>query len=740
MGFGGCARAVPEGREGQNSQGISLDPKTGVPYATTYQYPLQCVEASDFGFAFGSMNTNICMARDQDKKCVAYGYHLARDSRVDKTPYGTEVVAPADGIVRITTDVTFRGYGSTSSANANYFGCVIVLEHEFPNGDPITTLLGHVQCESGVAYSATGRSGNPPRNTVVHRGQYLGHIGHYWYGAGKTTDWHHVHWGIRKGKFSAASYTRAALGKYARGYANLSEFSVNSVTHLKTHAEWTDPFSVVQALGDPALTPAVGVRHHPPGSLLEDADGKHWLVAEETKVSLVPQAVMLADRYDASSAVRVSAEELACYDHGPNVSALGPVTAYQRPGTSTVVMAYEQTHGRYDVIRWEALLSWGLSQNDLTANATKINLAENTYADRGYRRLRPGTLVKADESSEVTLVTPQSERLPIATGEVFEALGYDWKKIVSLPAVVLDQVAGQRSPKLVDFDSIHHCLTPPPCPDNQVCAGGDDPIEDDPALEPEDTGQAEAGVGGSGGNGPSEICNGLDDDGNGQADEIFMCQLSATDGPPCVTSCNTSGMRECVAPACSWGACHPFPESCANTLDDDCNGFVDCADPVCVADPLCVPSQDAGSGGSSGSGGSAGTGGSGGQANSLAEIHFTYVGPAVPGNHVLWAWWQPPTATPRTWAPVTECADSAPGDGKLECVFQLPHGTGPLEFQVALPDNRFWGDESCNPTGGCGQTIGSVHVADAQGDLLVTLVPNNPDSQPYYNGYIAHIQ
>lgn len=85
----------------------------------------------------------------------------------------------------------------------------------------------------------------------------------------------------------------------------------------------------------------------------------------------------------------------------------------------------------------------------------------------------------------------------------------------------------------------------------------------------------------------SETCNGLDDDGDGERDEDFLCPLG-TSGEICVTSCGANGFRVCEAPACSWSAsCHVFPEACDNTIDDDCNGLVDCLDTACSDRPAC---------------------------------------------------------------------------------------------------------------------------------------------------------
>lgn len=716
----GCGQASDKGEAPEAvQQDILTDPETGIPYAYTYQFPLQGLNASDLGFGFGSMNTLICMSRDSQGNCLAYGYHLARDTQVGKTPYGTLVLAPADGIVRITTDITLRGYGSTSRYNPDYYGCVIVLEHELQNGQAFTTLLGHVKCESGQAYDPSARIGNPKQGTVVRRGQYLGRIGHYWYGADKSVDWHHLHWGIRQGRYQASSYTRSGVTKWVRGYAARSEFTKDAQTGKLIHPEWSDPVLTLKALGDPAQTPDVGVRHHPPGSLLEDVHGGHWLVSGEAELVRIPETVMLQDRLDPSRAARVSDDELACYARGSDVASAGPVTLYQRPGASTVVMAYDAKLQRFDVIRQEALFSWGYNFSELTKDAAKIQKAESNYSAQGFRRLRPGSLVKAVEASEVSIVTPWQTRRPIATGEVFEKLGYAWERVVAIPADVLDAVAGPRESTLIDWDSIFDCALPAPCPSDGNCGGGADP-EDYPGEE--DDAETQPDAGGQ----TTEICNGLDDDGNGAVDEIFLCRMGATDGPGCISDCGTAGQRRCDAPDCNWGACQPFAEGCDNAIDDDCNGLVDCADPACRNDPVCQSEVDAG------------TGETGADAPSgQTSLRFVYSGPAMPGAIKLNAWWQPPGQPTQPWSQVVDCVDGQPGDGLLDCQFLMASQSSPFEFQIDLPDGRFWGDQSCW-SGGCGATVGDLKVYGPEGVLAYTFVPNQY-GPPYYNGRIETV-
>lgn len=472
-----------------SQDGLTVDPVTGIPYALTFQYPVVGFDASNFGFGFGAVNTAFCKTRDVKGECLSYGYHLGRDALVAGTPVGTEVVAPADGIVRITTNNSFSGFGSDDPNNPAYQGCVIVLEHLLQNQQPITTLLGHVRCESGMAYSAASRRGNPSVGSIVRRGQYVAHVAHYWHGADQSTDWHHVHWGIRRGRFSASN--TAALAPYVLGYAARSEFTTDPATGSLIHPLWMDPFIIVAANSDPSMQANTNVQHHPSGTLLQDPDGGYWFVISDDSIASISSGVLLGDRFDPSTAVQVTHQEVACYRHAAAVTALGPATLYVRPGTSTVVVAYASRRERYDFIRWESLLSWGFTDGDIRRPADVSTM--EAYASRGFRLLRPGTLVKANDASEVAIVTAQQTRLPIVSGDVFEQAGFRWEHIVSLPASVLDQVAGLRETRTLTMDDLRRCAVPPACPGGAAFCGGGGPVDSDP-IPPSGSGGASGGI------------------------------------------------------------------------------------------------------------------------------------------------------------------------------------------------------------------------------------------------------
>jgi hypothetical protein len=70
---------------------------------------------------------------------------------------------------------------------------------------------------------------------------------------------------------------------------------------------------------------------------------------------------------------------------------------------------------------------------------------------------------------------------------------------------------------------------------------------------------------------PAELCNGLDDDCSGTADDGLECVQGATQ--PCITDCGSTGAQTCDS-TCSWGAC-VAPADVCNGLDDDCSGTAD---------------------------------------------------------------------------------------------------------------------------------------------------------------------
>ncbi|MFA5936002.1 MAG: hypothetical protein WC787_04080 [Patescibacteria group bacterium] len=124
----------------------------------------------------------------------------------------------------------------------------------------------------------------------------------------------------------------------------------------------------------------------------------------------------------------------------------------------------------------------------------------------------------------------------------------------------------------------------------------------------------------------------------------------------------------------------------------------------------------------------------------IGKVRFRYDGPALPGLNQFRGMWDPPGAPLYDWVPATfaTCPDTVPDDGSLECFLDAPSGTTNLLFTIQLPDGRWWGDMSCNPSGGCGFTIGNVTLEGPEGTISYDLVPNGSGA-PYMNGSVAVI-
>lgn len=190
---------------------LVLGASLGLASSDTFQYPISNWDyVRQGGFGFGAYNGYFG------------GYHLAQDTNVSRTPVGTVVYAPSDGIVKFAG--LAGGYGSSACyGHGGKAGYVVIIEHTLKNGRRVCSTLGHLR---GGPYNPINNTGLIRRGSMVYRGQYIGRVEHY--GGCPSGDWHHLHFGIRKGRYLGAPNIR--------GYGSRTELY-----------NWYEPNSFVRA-------------------------------------------------------------------------------------------------------------------------------------------------------------------------------------------------------------------------------------------------------------------------------------------------------------------------------------------------------------------------------------------------------------------------------------------------------------------------------------------------------------
>lgn len=485
----------------------------------------------------------------------ADGRHLGRDLAL---PEGAAIHPIACGTVRVYRAA--QGYGTLA----------VVIEHRLPEprimrdgtGAAVTVrsflvIYGHLRPTST-------REGTLPINIRV--GDLVGPddvIGYVERDSLNGDGAEHLHIGIRLQTAEEAVETDSA---WFRGYDT-----------TPSQRRWfADPADFLPRL----MGGSVVVRWHPSGTVLtlpDDSD-RRWYVGEDRLVHALSFDAASRDHL-AGREVTTTNEEINCYGVGrPYEPTLSKHRLIKFSDASTVYEYGTDPARRWTFISQEAFDSWGWKIEDVPVSPAESRPTFfRLHDDAGFRRLREGSLVQAMGESEVAVVS-EGRRLPIFDWQTFLALGYQAHRIISVHAEVVDQVAYPRGPVIVP-ELVGICESSPPC-FPQGC----------------DAGTIGGGTGGTADLGApvasSETCNGRDDDGNGRIDETFLCPLGKI-GEYCRTVCGAPGFRRCEAPACDWSeTCYSYPEDCASTIDEDCDGVIDCADADCKEDPQCRPKLD----------------------------------------------------------------------------------------------------------------------------------------------------
>ena len=380
----------------------------------------------------------------------------------------------------------------------------------------------------------------------------------------------HLHLGIRLQSAMEAERTDAS---WFRGYDEGNRYK----------GSYADPATTLPML----VQRGVEVRWHPEGTIIATGNGtRFWMLDEEGMRHEIAATDLRRERF-LDRIVPVSNAEAACYRDGAGFAASpldDPPRLIRSTSRATVYEVRLRSRTSWEFISFEAFRSWGWTPADVEMlSDTSVSLLLAGTVRQGMRRLRDGSLVKAREASDVFVVAG-GRRYPIADWSILLALGYGTFPIYEVDADALHAVAGPTG-SLITTDTIRACAHPSPCLTGRCDAGtrGGGGIEADVSvLDAPSPSKPSA-----------ETCNGLDDDDNGRIDEDFVCPLGAR-GSNCVTSCGAIGYRVCVAPTCDWSpVCSTYPENCSDTIDNDCDGQIDCMDADCLPTSVCIPRPDA---------------------------------------------------------------------------------------------------------------------------------------------------
>ncbi len=138
-----------------------LPASTRAAFAGVWQTPLTTWLVDGYGFG----------------EPTDYGYHLGEDAHGDP---GTPVYAGANGLVKLTADMTGGGWGG-----------LVLIEHTTQAGDKVVSLHGHLD----------PRSFQVAEGQVVSRGQLVGDLGDSAHSGGWIPQ---LHYGIRNGRYMDA--------------------------------------------------------------------------------------------------------------------------------------------------------------------------------------------------------------------------------------------------------------------------------------------------------------------------------------------------------------------------------------------------------------------------------------------------------------------------------------------------------------------------------------------------------
>lgn len=164
---------------------------------------------------------------------------------------------------------------------------------------------------------------------------------------------------------------------------------------------------------------------------LVQAPGQQIYMLIDGKKRAITQEMFKRIGYHSSEVIEVEENELDSYFAGAPILSPYPNGALLQ-NSETKSVYYVEENIKYPIVDISIL-----NANYPYASITKVSPEElNQFATSKPAKLKDGSLIKSIKEAAVYVIS-QGQRLPIYSGEVFEALGYQWDAIQTVPIPVL---------------------------------------------------------------------------------------------------------------------------------------------------------------------------------------------------------------------------------------------------------------------------------------------------------------
>lgn len=185
---------------------------------------------------------------------------------------------------------------------------------------------------------------------------------------------------------------------------------------------------------------------HPDGSLLVDSQGTVWLVQNGKRRAIPSDWVFASNGFTWYRLIQSTPQELSCIPSDSNLPE-GTVRRLVSAPNGTTYMLTDKGYKR-GFVSADVFTGLGYSWSEVTPISTSELAAypDDPVAPVLTSPLPDGTLIQAAGSTTIYVITNGKKR-GIVSASAFQALGYDWNRIVVLPVTTFNSI-GEIQPAI----------------------------------------------------------------------------------------------------------------------------------------------------------------------------------------------------------------------------------------------------------------------------------------------------